>query len=203
MNKKFDPLEKSVRTLKHDSKLLKEQNVQLTRQVTELQATVSQLESLTQETEMKSERLEAHSRRDNLRFHGFEDKRGETWDESESKVRNYVYDDLGVDESSIRIERAHRSKNSPRPIIVKFSHYKDREKVLKAYREKRRSLNNDNAQAGGATADPDEGRADEQTDVRRVIRVSEDFPERVTKARSKLYSFLKSSLENGREAFLI
>ena len=122
MNKKFDHLEKSVRTLKHDSKLLKEQNVQLTRQVTELQATVSQLESRTQETEMKNERLEAHSRRDNLRFHGFEDKRGETWDESESKVRNYIYDDLGVDESSIRIERAHRirSKNSPRPIIVKF-----------------------------------------------------------------------------------
>ena len=142
MNKKFDHLEKSVRTLKHDSKFLKEQNVQLTRQVTEFQATVSQLESRTQETEMENERLEAHSRRDNLRFHGFEDKRGETWDESESKVRNYIFDDLGVDESSIRIERAHRirSKNSPRPIIVKFSHYKDREKVLKAYREKRRSL---------------------------------------------------------------
>ena len=37
MNKKFDHLEKSVRTLKHDSKFLKEQNVQLTRQDTELQ----------------------------------------------------------------------------------------------------------------------------------------------------------------------
>ena len=85
---------------------------------------------------------------------------------------------------------------------MKFSHYKDREKVLKAYREKCRTLNNDNAQVGGATADPGEGRADEQTDVRRVIRVSEDFPERVIKAQSKLYPFLKSSLENSREAFL-
>ena len=43
MNKKFDYLEKSVRTLKHDSKCLKEQNSRFTNQVTELQSTVSQL----------------------------------------------------------------------------------------------------------------------------------------------------------------
>ena len=94
MNKKFDHLEKSVRTVKHDSKFLKEQNVQLMRQVTELQAMVLQLESRTRETEMKNERLEAQSRLDSLRFHGFEDKRGETWDESESKERYYINDDL-------------------------------------------------------------------------------------------------------------
>ena len=201
MNKKFDHLEKSVRTLKHDSKLLKEQNIRLTSQVTDLQTTVSQLESRTRDTEMKNERLETQSRRDNLRFHGFEGKRDETWEESELKVRDYIRDDLGVDESSIQIERAHRlrSKNSPRPVIVKFSHYKDRDKVLKVYREKRKAQNNDNLQ--GAMADPSEGN-DERPDERRVIRVSEDFPERVTKARTNLYPFLKSSLEQNYDAFL-
>lgn len=84
MNKKFDSLEKSVRTLKHDSKLLKEQNAYLTKQVSELQTTVMQLESRTRETEKKNERLEAQSRRDTIRFHGLEDKMGETWEESES-----------------------------------------------------------------------------------------------------------------------
>ena len=150
---------------------------------------------------MKTERLEAQSRRDNLRFHGFEDKRDETWEESELKVRDYIRDDLGVDESSIQIERAHRlrSKNSPRPVILKFSHYKDRDKVLKAYREKRKAQNNDNLQ--GAMADPSEGN-DERPDERRVIRVSEDFPEHVTKARTNLYPFLKSSLEQNYDAFL-
>ena len=73
MNKKFDYLEKSVRTLKHNSKCLKEQNIRLTIQVTQLQSAVSQLESRTRETELKNERLEAHSKRDNLKFHGFDD----------------------------------------------------------------------------------------------------------------------------------
>ena len=36
---------------------------------------------------MKTERLEAQSRRDNLRFYGFDDKFDESWDESETRVK--------------------------------------------------------------------------------------------------------------------
>ena len=178
MNKKFDHREKSVRVLKHDSKYLKEQNSILTKQVTELQSTVSQLESCTHETEIKNERLEAQSRRDNLKFHGFEDNRGETWEESENTVWRYIFDELAIDESAIQIERAHRirSKNSPRPIIVKFSHYKDRDRVLKSFREKRKSRLADNVQDPPAeNGNGNDG--DEQPDARCNIRVSEDFPE--------------------------
>ena len=71
--------------------------------------------------------------------------------------------------------------------------------MLKAYREKRKAQKNDNLQ--GAMDDPSEGN-DERPDVRRVIRVSEDFPERVTQARINLYPFLKSSLEQNYDAFL-
>ena len=46
------------------------------------------------------------------------------------------------------------------------------------------------------------GDTDEQPDTRRIIRVSEDFPERVMKARTKLYPFLKSSLEKEYDAYL-
>ena len=69
---------------------------------------------------------------------------------------------------------------------MKISLYKDREKVLKAYRKTRKSLNNDNAQAAGATADPVEGedRADERKDIRRVICVIVDFSRVSYKARS-------------------
>ena len=180
---------------------MKEQNIRLTKQVTDLQATVCRLESRTRDTEIKNERLEAQSRRDNLRFHGFDDRRDENWEESESKVRVYISEELGVDDSSIQIERAHglRSKNTPRPIIVKFTRYKDREKVLKAYREKRKAQNN--AAPDGAMADPNGG-DDEPHDIRRDIRVSEDFPERVIKVRTKLYPFLKSSLEKDYDAYL-
>lgn len=199
LNTKFDHLEKSVQSLKRDSKFLKDQNSILTKQVTDLQSTVSQLESRAQEAEIRNERLEAQSRRDNLRFYGFEDKQGETWEESENKVRSYIANDLNIEESSIQIERAHRipSKTSPRPLIVKFSFYKDRDRVLKAYREKRKRQNEQTTESTGASA----AEQIEQSETCR-IRVCEDFPERVIKARSNLYSFLRSSIDSGRDAFL-
>ena len=92
--------------------------------------------------------LDAQTRRDNLKFHGFDDNRRETWEESENTVRRYISEELNIDDSAIKIERAHciRSRNSLRPIIVKFSHYKDGDCVLKSFREKRRSRLADNAQ---------------------------------------------------------
>ena len=199
LNTKFDHLEKSVQSLKRDSKFLKDQNSILTKQVTDLQSTVSQLESRAQEAEIRNERLEAQSRRDNLRFYGFEDKQGETWEESENKVRSYIVNDLNIEESSIQIERAHRipSKTSPRPLIVKFSFYKDRDRVLKAYREKRKRQNEQSTGATGASA----AEQIEQSETCR-IRVCEDFPERLIKARSNLCSFLRSSIDSGRDGFL-
>ena len=41
----------------------------------------------------------------------------------------------------------------------------------------------------------------EVTESRNNICVSEDFPECVVKARSELYLFLKSSIEQGHDAF--
>ena len=68
---------------------------------------------------------------------GFDDKSDESWEESETRLRNYIDEHLYIDEAPIQIERANRirGKNSPRPIIVMFSHYKDRENVLKTCRE--------------------------------------------------------------------
>ena len=171
----------------------------MTKQVTDLQSTVSQLESRAQEAEIRNERLEAQSRRDDLRFYGFEDKQGETWEESENKVRSYIANDLNIEESSIQIERAHLipRKTSHRPLIVKFSFYKDMDRVLKAYREKRKRQNEQTTESTGAIT----AEQIEQSETCR-IRVCEDFPERVIKARSNLYSFLRSSIDSGRDAFL-
>ena len=43
-----------------------------------------------------------------------------------------------INERQTKIERAHRfgSKTTPKPIIVKFSFFKDRDEVLKTYRQK-------------------------------------------------------------------
>lgn len=115
MHKWFDHIVKSIKTLKHDSKLLKNQNDKLSKLLTGLQTTIAHLDSRVQETDIKNELLEAQSHRDNLRFYGLKDKRGETWDESENKVRSYQTNDLLLDVSYIQIERAHliSSKTSP------------------------------------------------------------------------------------------
>ena len=55
------------------------------------------------------ERLEAQSRRDNLWFYGFDDKIDESWEESETRVRNYIEEHLNIDEASIKIKRAQAS----------------------------------------------------------------------------------------------
>lgn len=49
------------------------------------------------------------------------------------KVRGYISQELEIDETQIRIERAHRlrSKTTPKPIIVKFSFFKEKDEVLK------------------------------------------------------------------------
>ena len=182
MDKKFDKLDKKVQELKKDNKQLKQQNIKLSKQVTELTTSVINLETRLNETEKKNEHLEAQHRRD--KFFGITpDDQKETWEESENKVRYYLSNELMIDDRDIKFERAHRlpsksSKSSPRPIIVKFSHFKDRETVLKKYRKERRG-------------DAQPGQNDDQN-AEQVIRVSEDFPIRVTKARKKLYPFMRS-----------
>ncbi|MEW8546814.1 MAG: hypothetical protein AB2693_25145 [Candidatus Thiodiazotropha sp.] len=201
LNKKFDSMERTVKGLKKDNKLLKQQNESLSNQVTVLNASVSNLELRTKETERKNEQLEAQSRRENLKFYGIDDDKAETWDQSESKIREYLSNELELDVSNMKIERAHRlpSQSSPRPIIVKFSHFKDKDLVLKTYRQKRKEKQN---VATIDSANDTDGQAEFDTNPERPVRVSEDFPMRVTKVRAKLYPFLKSCHENEKEAYL-
>ena len=89
---------------------------------------------------------------------------------------------MGIDQSSVSIERAHRIPSSAavRPIIVKFSFFRDRERVLKAYRQCRR---------------------DPTFSENSNLRIVEDFPERVTKLRTALYLLLMKSINENKTAF--
>ena len=123
--------------------------------------------------------------------YGFEDKSDESWEESETRVRNYIDEHLNIDEASIQIERALRirCKNSPRPIIAKFSHYKDRENVLKCIAK--------NAKTSWLRL-----QITLQRKMYGRIYVCEYFLERVIRVRSKLCASLKSSIEEGRTSYL-
>ncbi|XP_065672183.1 uncharacterized protein LOC136090007 [Hydra vulgaris] len=86
--------------------------------------------------------LEDRSRRNNLRFDGFDEREEETWKDSESKVKEFLKEKLGI-KNNIAIERAHRtgkkheSGKRKRTIVVKFLNYKDREIVLNEYKKRK------------------------------------------------------------------
>lgn len=159
-------------------------------------STVSELESSAEVNSSKLDQLEGQSRQQNLKLYEIEESNNETWEASEEKVRTYIRTELDIDDSNISIERAHRlpGKNKPRPIIVKFSFHKDKDRVIKRYRELRKSAreassdNNVYNVASGGSSDR--------------LRVSEDFPDRVRKVRSALIPFLRQSIQSGRNAYL-
>lgn len=80
--------------------------------------------------------IENRSRRNNLLFFGVEGEEKETWDESEAKVISLCAEKLQVTVTPSSIERAHRmgkpKDDNPRPIIVKFALFKDKQRVLSA-----------------------------------------------------------------------
>ena len=86
--------------------------------------------------------LEDRHQRNNLRFMGIKEKSGvenETWEESETKVKVFLQEKLGLETHEITIERAHRivknKEGKRKTIIAKFLNYKQLEKVLNKYKE--------------------------------------------------------------------
>lgn len=164
LNNKFDNLSHQVNEHKSENQMLKEQNAKLENTVTTLSEKLSTVETALSDQARKHEKLESFSRKSNLKFYGIEGEHDETTDISESKVRDFIGKTFGVDCTDMPIERAHRipSRSGTRPILVQFSHYRHRDTVLKAFRQKRR-----------------------ETDM--TIHVGEDLPERVSKAWTGLY----------------
>ena len=82
------------------------------------------------------------SRRNNVRFDRIPETENETWEETETKLRKFLYDELDITEE-LYIERAHRvarnqsSKEAsndlakPRTIIAKLLDYKEKEEIMK------------------------------------------------------------------------
>ena len=208
----FNQFETSLSQVKESNKRLEYNQIEMNSTVNHLTTKVTTLEAELKFSQPKCEQLEAQSRRENLRLYGMEEKQNETWEETAQNVRDYIRKDLDMDERDINIERAHRlpSKEKPRPVIVKFSFYKDREKILKTYKQKKKDIreventdaaNNGGAQ-GGAQGLAEHGGLDLYQDFRRDIHICEDFPARVIKARNGLRPFLRKAKSEGQNAYI-
>ena len=190
-------MKKSVRELKQSNKQLQRQNDNLTKGVFELKEQVNQLEVDSRKNTEANEKLESQSRRSNLILYGIAGNKRESWEESEGKFREYLSDNLKIDQTKVQTERVHRlnTKSSPAPIIVKFSFFKDREKVLKAYKEKRKTERESQTEGEDRVFDNVE-------QPKNAVRVGEDFPARVCNVRKKLLPFLRKCLSEKKNAFM-
>ena len=99
------------------------------------------LDKITEDFVIKAKKiadLEERSRRNNLRFDGFQEETNETWEESERIMTDFVKEKLGIEED-ILIERAHRTgkiqrndgkRNRKTTIVVKFLNFKYKSRIL-------------------------------------------------------------------------
>lgn len=101
---------------------------------TKLQQNVSDMENI----RFKTIDLEDRSRRSNLVFFNFKEESNISTEDCEEKVENLLKSLNILNGEDIWIDRAHRlgkykeeNETKPRPIIVKFSYYKQKEKIIK------------------------------------------------------------------------
>ena len=208
MEGRFAQFENSLKEVQETNNKLIESNNQISEDVGNLNKKVAKLESDLKVSEEKRERLEAQSRRENLRIYGLPEEKNETWEDTENKMREYISRDLEMNQANISIERAHRIQGTekPRPVIVKFSFYKDKESVLKKYKQKRKIVNDLIQEQESARQNADDANEDqEEIDFGlfcKNVTVCEDFPNRVMKARNDLRKFLRSAIANKKNAYL-
>ena len=130
------------------------------------------------EEQERSIKLESHSRRNNLNFFKIEEQQNETIEKTENILRNFIIKELKVDEEemqNISIERDHRigkPSTTPRPIIAKFSFFKDKEYI----RSKARNLKGTK------------------------YSLAEDFPKEIVERRKELLPNLREAKASGQKA---
>ena len=126
---------------------------------------------------------EDRSRRNNIRVDGIEEDENETWENTENKLRSFLYDELEITDE-LYIERAHHvrrrkdvkfnSNNTPRTIVAKFLDYKEKEEVMR-----RRYKLKDT-----------------------TYSVREDFSKETVEIRKKLWDQVKKLREDGKYAVI-
>lgn len=125
----------------------------------------------------KLDHIENQLRRSNLLIDGIAEEKGETISGLEMKIQQMLLNNLGLDSSTIEMERVHRigqfhEGRKPRKIVVKLLRFKDRQRILFSTKK----LKGTN------------------------IYINEDFSDLVQQRRRELLPKLKEAREKGERA---
>ena len=145
------------------------------------------MNNLTKSASFEKERaikLETHSRRNNLIFFRIPEEVNETSAKTESLLYSFLGDELKLKEDDIdgisresahRLDKRNLNGEKPRPIIAKFSFYKNKELILS------------NVLILAGT----------------VFGISQDFPQEIVQVRRGLVEVLKEAEKEGSDAKLV
>ena len=129
-------------------------------------------------------KLESHSRRNNFNFFNIPEKKYESFENSETILRNFMVAELKIskkDVDDISFERVHRmgksspAESKPRPLIAKFTYHKDKEFALSQAKNLRDTK----------------------------FAVARDFPKEIVDKRKLLLPTLKDAKKMGHTATLV
>ena len=167
IRKEVDELKLSVNFMNANYEEMKTKHAKVE---TEITAVYRQREGLSQNLneglealESKNEYLENHSRRDNIKIIGLEEKADEkTWDDTKQVVKKAIKEQLGIErdifierahgvgkkldghapnhrhvDSASRPTRSHANQSQHRPIVARFRFWKEKENVIREARRKR------------------------------------------------------------------
>ena len=126
-------------------------------------------------------KLEAYTRRENLKLFNIEEKEDENVD-TEEIVRKTLVEEMSISEENVEIipfERVHpmrtgKVSSRPRPVIVKFSFYQDKEFIWSFVRNIKGSR----------------------------IGISNEFPKEIDEIHEKLYPFLMKAKQDRQSPYL-
>lgn len=116
-----------------DIRELKDKVNVLQKSEAEKEAAIESLQTKVSELERRLNYQEDYSRRNNLRITGFTEQDETSWEQTAGCVSKLLETKLQL--PSMKIERAHRvglnKLIQPRPVVVRFAKYSDREAVLR------------------------------------------------------------------------
>ncbi len=144
--------------------------------VVEVKNSTNLLRSRMERAEEKLIEQEARSRRNNVVFHGIEERVGE---DCMKIVKDLARDKCGL-QGEVRVERAHRmgakqigSRARPRPLICRFLDFRDKEELMKRRRQ-----------------------------LPKGVYAGDDLPHEVREARKQLRGDLEEAKRQGKEAWI-
>ena len=155
-NKEFEEFKISVRFTsdKYDdvAEKMKKMDVEISAIYRQIDILSNNMDSKIEKLEDKHDYIENHSRRNNIKIMGVEEKNEQkTWEDTEKVVQKLFQEQPGFSDA-IEIERAHRvgekkrhlaqasnpeDRQRPSPIVARISSWKTKERILKEARSKR------------------------------------------------------------------